>query len=247
MDKKKFFKFLGISLLGIILINLTFVSALIIFNNYGKITLSPGERYTLNIPFIGKTNNPEICGLAKLNNGSLLKDVTIRINSSDILEEENTNSTGGFCITLPEITGRSETYSISIEYDNSSNGFYLGNKSYSFDFDNRTVYNKTINESVFLTGMIYNEDAEIENGRISLKVGYFNSSKNNSLSYRYGDYQTFNVINIDPNKDYELTKSSSISWLIPLDDSPVGQYKMLIKTSFNGDEKSTSIVFNITE
>jgi len=243
--------FLILSFLVIGLINFTFIGAYIVLVQYGSVTLNPGEKYAINIPFFGESKSPVIYGKAQTTTGEVLPGINVSVyyyNNDTLIGKGTTNSKGEYSISLPEIT-TSKKYDISIEYNNQTNTggiIKLASNDYSLDFDDNRRYSKSIDDFVFLTGKITNEDAEIENGRVEIKVGYLDPLKNNSVSYRYGDYQKFYGININPKEEYEVTKEFGISWKIPTNSTPVGKYKILIKTSFNAKEKSTGVYFNIT-
>ena len=241
--------FLILSFLGILIINITLISAYVIITKYGTVTLNPGEKYTINIPFFGTSKSPEICGKAQKTTGEALQGVNVSVyyyKNNSLINKNTTDSKGKYCISLPEIKS-SEKYDIFIEYENSTdNPLQLASNDYTLGFDNNKIFNKTIDKFVFLTGKIINKDAEIENGRVEIKVGYLDPLKNNSVSYRYGDYQKFYNINIDSNEEYEVTEESGIFWEIPIDSTPVGKYKILIKASFNAKEKTSYVYFNIT-
>jgi hypothetical protein len=238
-EKKKLERFLILLILGLIAVNLPLISALII-NVYAKVTLSPGEQYTLNIPFVGLSKNPLICGVAEKTDGTLVKGVKVSASSGSILVQNTTNSDGEYCLTLPEIN-KTTPYNISVEYDNST--LTLGSNGYDFDFPGK-IFRKGTDNKAYLIGRIVNEDAEVENGRFEVKMGH---KVNGTWKYLSGDYQKF-LINIEPNEIYEIP-SEELDFSYDLADLEVGEYKFLIKTSFNGKEYSgtgTSVFFNIT-
>ena len=72
-------KFLILSVLGLLLVNLTFISATILVLKYGRVTLNPGEKYTVNIPFLGLSKSSQICGTAQTTSGKELSGVTINV------------------------------------------------------------------------------------------------------------------------------------------------------------------------
>lgn len=248
MVNKRLFAFLTLSVLGLLLINITLIGAYIVLTKYGSMTLNPGEKYTVNIPFSGPSNNPVICGKAELNDGSALKNITVIVkyyNNETEIARNTTGTDGKYCITLPEIES-SKKFDVYLEYDNETStgeDLLLGDNDYDLDFENYKVYSKSSDDFVFLTGNITNEDAKIENGRFEVKVGY----KDGTWKYLFGDYEKY-LVNISPHEGYQLPNEDvSISWEIP-SDAQVGEYKFLFKTSFNGVEKtSQSVYFNITD
>ncbi|MEK6906040.1 MAG: hypothetical protein AABW81_00270 [Nanoarchaeota archaeon] len=62
---KRVHEFLIFSFIGILAVNLALLSAYTIFEKYGSVTLGSGEGYIVNIPFIGSSNSPMICGKAQ--------------------------------------------------------------------------------------------------------------------------------------------------------------------------------------
>jgi len=254
IKNKRVKKFLILSFLGLILINFTFASALSIFTNYGSLTLNPGEKYIVNIPFIGPSRSPIICGIAQQTDGiTPLKNilVIVKYSKNDTLLAKNiTGSDGKYCITLPEITSNKK-FDIYLEYDNitsSGDSITLASNDYDLNFDNDKIYNKSSDEYVFLTGNITNEDAGIENGRIEIKLG---SCKTTCQGTRGTyDYTKFGgnkkyFVNIAPNEIYQVPNDElNVSW--DISDLEPNRYKIIIKTSFNGKEKSRNIFFNIT-
>lgn len=244
---QKLVAFLTLSLLGLLLINITLIGAYIILTKYGSMTLDPGEKYTVNIPFSGTSNFPVICGKAEQSDGSALKNISVIIkyyNNETELARNTTGSDGKYCVTLPEITS-SKKFDVYLEYDNeTSEGdpLILGSNNYDLNFENYKVYSKSSDEYAFLIGNITNDDARVENGRFEAKVGY----KDGTWKYIFGDYEKY-LVNINPNEIYQLPNEEvNISWKIP-SDAQLGEYKFLFKTSFNGVEKiSQSIYFNIT-
>jgi len=236
--------FLILSSLIVVLINFNLISAYLISIKYGSLTLNPGEKYILNIPFIGYSKTSMICGKAEEKNGTFIKNISVIVkyyNNETILAKNNTNSNGEYCINLPEINS-SKKLDIYLEYDNST--FTLGNNGYELNFEDNKVYNKISDKYAVLTGNITNYDARIENGRFEVKVGY---KEDSGWKYNFGDYEKY-LFNIAPNEVYTIPNEEiNISWKIP-DDALTGQYKFLIKTSFNGIEKVNQYVyFNITE
>ena len=250
--RKKMTLFLMLSFFGLLLLNFAFISAYILLIKYGSLTLNPGEKYIVNIPFIGLSKNPTICGTAEQTDGTPLSNinVTVKYNSNQsIVRETNTGTDGKYCITLPNMSS-SKKFDVYVQYDtitSDGNPIVLASNSYTLNFDNNRIYSKSLNKYVTLTGSISNEDARIENGRFEIEMG---RKKVNSTNYDYnsfGGYQKY-FVNIEPNEVYDIPNSElNVSWKIP-DDALVGEYKFLYKTSFNAKEKiSQSVFFNITE
>ena len=244
---KKLTLVLALSLIGLLLVNLTIVGAYQLLNSYGSVTLNPGEKYTVNIPFVGPSNAAMICGTAEQTDGTLLKDITVIVKydgNESILGRNVTGSNGKYCVTLPEIKTSTKKFDIYLEYDNSTSDgeITLADNGYTLNFENNKVYRKSVDQYVTLTGTITNEYALVENGRFEIKVGY----KDGTWKYPFGDYEKY-FVNINPNEVYELPNEEvNISWEIPEDALP-GEYKFLYKTSFNAVEKTSQYVyFNIT-
>jgi hypothetical protein len=251
--KREVGKFLIISLSSLVLLNFAIIGASIAFQNYGRLTLNPGEDYIVNIPFIG--NKPAfqtICGKAEQTDGTALKNISVILreyNTNTTIAQDITGSDGKYCITLPRLTS-SEKFDIYLEYESEIDGenLTLADHGYELNFEDGRVYSKGSDTYATLIGNITNEYAKIENGRFEIKVGY-NDKKpdgNNSWKYIFGDYEKY-FININSNEIYEIPNEElDISWEIPYDASP-GEYKFLIRTSFNAIETSNSVYFNITE
>lgn len=254
MGRKEVGKFLAISFGGLIILNIIFVGAMMISNYYGRLTLNPGEDYIINIPFIGgKMTFQTICGKAETTNGTALKNISVMLreyNTTNIVAQNATGSDGKYCITIPRLSS-STKFDIYLEYENETEeeNLTLADHDYYLNFDDDKNYSKAINDYVILTGNITNEYAKIENGRFEIKVGVCKSNcsyHKGTYDYKFGDFEKY-FVNIDPNEIYNLLNEEvNISWQIPYDASP-GQYKMLVKTSFNAEEKSTSVFFNIEE
>ncbi|MEM3112793.1 MAG: hypothetical protein QXI33_00005, partial [Candidatus Pacearchaeota archaeon] len=164
-------------------------------------------------------------------------------NNEAIITQNTTKKDGKFCISLPEIN-KSSLFDIYIEYDDTT--LVLGSNDYKLNFDNNKVYSKSLDNYVFLSGNIENKDALIENGRFEIKMG---QRINGTWKYIYGDYQKF-LLNIEPNEIYKVPNEElNFSW--KTNELEVGEYKFLLKTSFNGKEypsscSKCSIFFNIT-
>src|SRR3989344_8673287 len=238
-------EFLIISIICLLLINISLVSAYIMVK-YGTITLSPGEKYTINIPFFGASKSPVICGKAETTSGEFLQGVNVSVYyNSDLVNKSITNSKGEYCIYLPEITSK-KTYDIFIEYNNqTSTGDFiqLASNDYTLDFDNNLLFSKLSNKYAILKGSIINKDAKIENGRFEINLQYYE----NSTWKEIFDYQKY-FVNIDPQGTYDTPNSElNVSWQIP-SDAKIGRYKFYIKPSFNAREKTAvNVYFNVTE
>jgi len=252
--KREVGKFLLISLSGLVLLNITIIGASIAFQNYGRLTLNPGENYTINIPFIGnKQTFQTICGKAEQTDGTALKNISVILkeyNSNETIAENTTGSDGKYCITIPRLSS-STKFDIYLEYENDTGeeNLTLADHDYYLNFDDDKNYSKIVDEYAILTGNITNEYAKIENGRFEIKVGVCKSNcsyHKGTYDYKFGDFEKY-FINIGSNETYELPNEEvNISWQIPYDASP-GEYKFYIKTSFNAEEKSKYVFFNIEE
>ena len=239
-------EFLTISIICLLLINISLVSAYIMVK-YGTITLSPGEKYTINIPFFGPSKSPVICGKAQKTSGDVLQGVNVSVYyNSDLVNKSITNSKGEYCIYLPEITSK-KTYDIFIEYNNQTTTedfIQLASNDYTLDFDNNLLFSKLSNKYAILKGSIINKDAKIENGRFEINLQYY--PINSSERFEVFDYQKY-FVNIDPQGTYDTPNSElNVSWQIP-SDAKTGRYKFYVKTSFNAKERTANVYFNVTE
>lgn len=241
-EKKRLEKFIILTVLGLLLVNIPLISAYILLVRYGNITLNPGEKYTLNIPFIGESKSPVICGTAEQTDGTLVKNVSVIVKYEDenaTLAQNITGSDGKFCVTLPEITS-SKHFDIYVQYDNST--LVLGSNDYDMNFDDNKVYSRSTDTQVSLTGDIINEDASVDNGRFEINLKYNETGKFTHSEEIFG-YKTYSV-NIDPGETFDVS-NLNIFW--PIDSSTkIGRYKFYIKTSFNGKEKASNVYFNVT-
>ncbi|MBI3622990.1 hypothetical protein HY212_02835 [Candidatus Pacearchaeota archaeon] len=238
---KKLRNFLILSFLVLLLINIQLISALFLLLKFGSLTLNSGEKYTVNIPFLGPSKSPIVCGKAQQTDGVLLENINVTVKykgKAEILAQNITKKDGKFCVTLPEIN-KSAQFDIYVGYDNST--LTLGNNDYDLNFDNNKVYSKSTDNYVFLSGNIANKDAAIENGRFEIKMGH---RVNGTWKYTFGDYQKYSL-NIDPNQIYEVP-SDELNFTWNTADLEAGEYKFLIKTSFNSQEYTPSVFFNIT-
>jgi len=244
VKNKKLFLFLILSFLFLVFINFQFITAYILFIKYGSLTLYPGERYTLNIPFVGTSKNPVVCGFAKRTDGSFVDNVSVIAKlekNSTIIAENTTKKDGFFCLSLP-LTNKTTKYDIYLEFDNST--LSLGDNDYELNFDNYKVYNKSAEDFFVLSGNFINKDAEVQDGRVEIKMGY----KNGTWKYIFGDYKRYSV-NIAPNEVYYFP-NEELNFSQPLSQLQEGEYKLLVKTSFNGKEyvgcAKCSVYFNVT-
>jgi hypothetical protein len=244
MDKNKRGKIILLMLLCFMLINLTVISGYIFSINYGSLHLNSGEKYIVNIPFIKTsgensvniTENPIVCGTAEDDYGEAIEGIEVRITYIDemtTLGENTTNEDGKYCIILPKINSKQE-YDIYLEYNNEtfSDNLILGSNDYELEFENSMNYSKNINKYFFLEGTISNENAKIENGIIEIKLSH---KVNGTWKYTFGDYKKY-YINISEEDEYILDSESNISWEIP-PNAELGEYKFLVRTSFNAIEK----------
>lgn len=239
--------FLILSFLIIILVNITLISAYFVFTQYGSVTLSPGEKYTINIPFFGPSKSPVICGKAQKTSGEILPGVNVSVYyNSDLIKKNITNSKGEYCIYLPEITSNRK-YDIFIEYNNQTNTgdfIQLASNDYTLDFDNYLIFSKLSDKYAILKGSIVNKDAKIENGRFDINLQYW--PVNSSERVEIFDYQRY-FVNINPQETYDIPNNEfNVSWQIP-NDAKTGRYKFYVKTSFNAKERTADVFFNVTE
>lgn len=248
MDKKKKITiFLLISSIILIIADLTLISAYLIYEKYGEVTLSPGEKYIVNIPFdIAKS--PEICGTAKIQNGTRLEGIKVTVSYSGknkTLGEEITDENGRYCIKLPTIS-EDEDYEIYLEYENELEGgeLILASNDYSLDFDNILNQSKRINHSVELKGEIENEDAEVENGRIEITL---NKCEGETTNCNQEIKKEIYYIDIESNENYEIPNSDlTFSWTIS-PETEIGKYKIDIEASFNAQKHTTNKYFHIVD
>jgi len=236
--------FLILSFLIIILINLTLVSAYIVLVKYGSVTLNPGEKYVINIPFFGESEHPEICGKAQTTSKEALRGINVSVYYDDnLVNKSTTDSNGEYCITLPQISS-SRKYDIFIEYDNQTSAgiVQLASNDYDLNFNNNLVFDKSSDEFAILTGTIDNEDAEIENGRVEVNLQYW--PENATERFEVFDYQRY-FVNIDAEESYKVpSEEFNVSWEIP-SDAKIGRYKFYVKASFNANEKSSNVYFDL--
>ena len=126
---KRVHEFLIFSFIGILAVNLALLSAYTIFEKYGSVTLGSGEGYIVNIPFIGSSNSPMICGKAQKTSGEVLAGINVSVYySNSSLNKSTTDSNGEYCITLPEITS------------NDGGILELASNDYTLDLDNNKIF-----------------------------------------------------------------------------------------------------------
>jgi hypothetical protein len=248
--KKKLQLFIVLSVLIVLFVNITLISGYFLMKQYGSMTLNPGERYTINIPFFGTPKTPLVCGTAEQTDGTPMPNVTVIINYSNgsPAGQAITDTNGKYCITLPEITSP-KVFDVYVEYNNgtsSSNNLTLASNDYDLNLDtNLENYIKGTDTSVKLIGNIINEDAGIDDGRLEIKVSYHNQT---NISHQFWEdvsgYERY-TININPRETYNLpTSELDYSWTIP-SNAIVGEYKFYIKTSFNAQDHTSTLYFNI--
>lgn len=232
-------KFLILSFLGLIILNIVLISGYIVIESYGKVTLDPSEKYIINFPFFGEpyvSKSPIICGTAlDLENNSPLSGVNVTAyfsSDSSFAGTNTTNNYGEYCITLPEIQSR-RAFDINVSYDDLDGTLTLGSNEYELVFNDKKTYFPE--ERVYFNGSIFNEDAEIENGRLEvIRVSYHDGSGWKTI---FNFTEPISYINISSNQIFEFPSSElNISWEIPHNASS-GNYSFYWKTSFNANEK----------
>lgn len=242
-NKKRLKGFIMLSLLGLIFLNFTLISGYMILQKYGDITLGPGEKYTMNIPFIGQSKNPQICGTAIQTDDELIEGINVSVffsSNDDFAGSDITDSNGKYCITLPEITTR-RNFDIYVEYDNDT--LQLASNDYELRLNNNLNYVRGLNNYAVLTGEIINQDARIDNGKFEVNLKYY--GENSSQGEEIFDYKKY-YINMEPNEVFTIPNNElNVSWKIP-DDARTGKYKFYVKTSFNAKDKTSTINFNLS-
>ena len=234
-------RFLVFSLIGILVINASIISSYIIVENYGSMTLSPGERYTVNIPFIAEEgeeeeeispNSPIACGKAEKTNGEPVEGVNVSAYlGSDFAGSKITNESGDYCIVLPEIN-RNRIFNVQIGYDDEI--LELGSNDYEVSFEENQVYEKGVDEKAILFLTIKNKDARIDNGRIEARIRKYNEIEEGWEDvFGYKKY----YLNISRNETYSLPNQEiEINWEFP-EDVELGEYQFYFRPSFNGETK----------
>ena len=243
--KRGIVKLLVLIILLYLLINLSLISAYLLITKYSTFTLYPGENYIINIPFNPIMKFQTVCGKAQFVNGTPIEGINVTLKSIDdtINLINTTKSDGKYCFNIQELTS-DKGFEIYISYDNYS----MNNASndYELNLDNYKVYSKTSDPYIILTGKIENYDAEVENGRFEIKMGY---KVDGTWKYTFGDYQKY-YLNINPGETYNIP-SEELNYTWDISQLDIGEYKFLIKTSLNGREYSyrhtgNTIYFNIT-
>jgi hypothetical protein len=239
-------KFVIFSLVGLLIINVSLISSYILIEKYGSMTLSPGEKYNVNIAFFGdpeELKNPVVCGKAIKTDGKPLQNINVSIyfsSNNSFAGSSLTDKDGKYCIILPEITSNRK-FDVYVEYDNEL--IELASNNYQLSFQNNQVYDKNNEDYVFLNGTIINEQTKIENGRFEVDLKYYN--EDSGQWEEIFDYKKY-YLNIEPNEIYKVPNNElNFSWEIP-SDAQIGKYKLYIKTSFNARDRTSTIYFNIT-
>ncbi len=242
-EKKKNKRRIVFAVVGIIIISIV-MGAWVYEKYFGTVLLNPGEQYTVNIPFIGASNNPIISGKAIDATGKAVKDINVTVKykgNETVLAWNVTDKEGYYKIVLPEIK-TAKSYNVYVgNYDNST--LTLGSNDYTLNFNDSKIYNKSVDYYAVLEGTIKNKDTNIEDGRIDVNLKYYNESKPGWVEIF--DYKRY-YVNVVPNSDYGFPNDEfNVSWEIP-GDAATGKYKFYIKTSFNAKESTKTINFNIT-
>jgi|GEM_PF-2283801 len=239
-------KIILLSSLLIVAVNLPLISAYIVISGFGNgFTLYPGEDYIINIPFTSNSNSlTKVCGKTSLTNGTPLRDVNVTLLYADNGHEfgmEKTNTDGEFCFNV--YTSDNETFDVNVSYDNST--MTLGNNDYDFNFDDYQLYNKSTDSFIVLTGNITNYDAIVEDGRFEIKLRYKGNGTWTTTGRDVSPYYKY-YLNIGRNEVYNIPNNElNFSW--STNGLDIGEYKFLIKSSFNGEQKtSVDFFFNIT-
>ncbi|OQX20535.1 MAG: hypothetical protein BWK75_04750 [Candidatus Altiarchaeales archaeon A3] len=241
-EKKKNKKRMVFAVVGIIIISV--VMAVYVYDKYGTVYLSPGEKYTVNIPFIGTSNNPIISGIAAYIDGTPVKNITVTVKykgNDTVLAQNTTGNDGKYVVYLPEIK-TAKSYDVYVGYDNST--VTLGSNDYTLKFNESKIYNKSVDHYAVLEGTIEDNQANISDGRVDVNLKYYNETKPGWIEIF--DYKRY-YVNKEPNEEYGFPNDEfNASWEIPI-DAAIGKYKFYIKTSFNVEEKTKSVYFNVTE
>ncbi len=243
-EKKKNKRRIVFAVIGIIVVSIV-IGSYVYEKYFGQVSLKPGEQYTVNIPFIGAPNIPIISGKAIDATGKAVKDINVTVKykgNATVLAWNTTGNDGKYVIYLPEIK-TAKSYDVYIgNYDNST--LTLGSNDYTLNFNDSKIYNKSVDYYAVLEGTITNKDATIEDGRIDVNLKYYDTATDKWVEI-FG-YKTY-YANILPNEVYEFPNDEfNVSWKIP-SDAAIEKYKFYVKTSFNAEEKTKSVYFNITE
>ena len=243
-EKKKNKRRIVFAVIGIIVVSIV-IGAYVYEKYFGQVSLKPGEQYTVNIPFIGAPNIPIISGKAIDATGKAVKDINVTVKykgNATVLACNTTGNDGKYVVHLPEIK-TAKSYDVYVgNYDNST--LTLGSNDYTLKFNDSKIYNKSVDYYAVLEGTITNKDATIEDGRIDVNLKYYDTATDKWVEI-FG-YKTY-YANILPNEVYEFPNDEfNVSWKIP-SDAAIEKYKFYVKTSFNAEEKTKSVYFNITE
>lgn len=241
-EKKKNKRRMICVLIGIIIVSLAI--AVYVLDKYGTVSLSPGEHYIVNLPFVGASDSPIIEGKAVYTNGSPVKDVNVTVKykgNNTVLAWNLTNKDGYYKIVLPEIK-KSTKYDIYVGYNNAT--MTLAEHRYTLNLDtDKEIYNRSTDTFVIMTGTINNENAKIENGRMDVNLKYRDESADQWVEVF--DYKRY-YVNAEPMESYGIPNDEvNISWQIP-SDAAIGRYKFYVKTSFNAKESTRTVYFNVT-
>lgn len=247
--KREVGKFLILAFSAVILLNSFILAGTVSGMFYGRFRLNPGENYTVNLPFIIVPFQQLICGVAETVDGELLEDIEVILSQNGTEVARNiTDEDGKYCISIDELE-KATDFEIHLDYEDEADegNLILGSNDYNLNLDDEEIYNKSEDEFVYLTGEIENEDAKIEDGRFEINLQYYNESSNKSSKWeKIFDYQTYRL-NIESRETYQISIADfNPIWKIP-DDALIGRYKFYIRTSFNAEEKTSSVYFNLTE
>lgn len=239
-------------ILLLILGTVVVIAGSIIEKKYGDFKLHPGEKYTVNIPFLGAPESSFICGKAEYWNGSAVEGVNVTVkyhNNETVLAVNMTDENGFYCVYLPEIK-KATDYDIYVGYENRTN-LVLGSNDYTLNLDTeKDSYSS--GEIVVLNGTIENEDAKIEDGRMLVSLAYCNGTFNESSKACKGTPGKW--IHLYDSKNYSLSINKNYDQYVPYVDFDVrfntsgasmGWYKFSLRASFNSKEHTKNIYFNV--
>ncbi len=250
-EKKKNKRRMIFAVVGIIIISI--VMAAWVYDKYGTLYLSPGEKYTVNIPFIGASNNPVICGAAIDTRKNPVKDVNVTVklyNKNETIAWNITDSKGKYCIYLPEIT-KTTRYDIYVGYNDSTN-LTRGSNDYVLDLGtDKKNYSK--GEVAGINGTISNDNVDIENGRVFVSLAHCSGIMNGtSCKDEFGQTKYWDYLYKDERYYLNIVKDKGMD--IPSDefnitfntsDASIGGYKFILEFSFNAKEKTKTLYFNV--
>lgn len=251
--KKKFKGKMELFLILLLILGTVVGIANIIDKKYGSFSLHPGEKYTVNIPFLGAPKSSFICGKAEYWNGSAVEGVNVTVkyhNNETVLATNKTDKNGFYCVYLPEIK-KVTKYDIYVDYENRTD-LVLGSNDYTLNLDTEKD-SYSLGEIVKITGTIENEDAEIDGGRMLVSLAYCNGTFNESSKACKGTPGKW--IYLYDDKSYSLNINKNYNQYVPYDDFDVrfntsdadkGWYRFSLKASFNSKEHTKTIYFNVT-